>query len=82
MELGIIGLLIVGALAGWLATTVMKKKAYSLWANLGIGVVGAFLGGFLFRLVGFAAYGWIANLVVAFIGALVLLWLIDYFKKR
>lgn len=82
MDMGLIGLLIVGAVAGWLATTVLKKEGYGLWANLAIGVVGAFIGGLLFRLIGFAAWGLIANLIVAFIGALILLWFIDFLKKK
>jgi uncharacterized membrane protein YeaQ/YmgE (transglycosylase-associated protein family) len=82
MGMGLIGLLIVGALAGWLATTVLNKEGYGLWANLVIGIVGAFLGGWLFRLIGFDAWGMIANLIVAFIGALILLWIIDFVKKK
>lgn len=82
MEMGLIGLLIVGAIAGWLATTVLKKEGYGLWANLVIGILGAFIGGWLFRLIGFDAWGIVANLIVAFIGALILLWVIDFLKKK
>jgi len=82
MEMGLIGLLIVGAIASWLATTVLKKEGYGLWANLVIGILGAFIGGWLFRLIGFDAWGIVANLIVAFIGALILLWVIDFLKKK
>lgn len=82
MELGLLGLLIVGALAGWLATNVMKKEGFGLWGNLVVGVVGALVGGWLFRLLGFYTYGWIASLIVAFIGALILLYVLDFIKQK
>ena len=43
MGLGLIGLLIVGALAGRLATTVLKKEGHGISANLAIGIVGAMI---------------------------------------
>ena len=82
MGFGLIGLLIVGALAGWLATTVLKKEGYGIWANLVIGIVGALIGGWVFGLLGFYAFGFVAKLIVAFVGAMILLWLIDFLKAR
>ena len=44
--------LITGALAGWLAGTVVTGKWAGLgrWTGLGIGLVGALIGGAIFRL--------------------------------
>ena len=46
--------LITGALAGWLAGTVVTGKWAGLgrWTGLGIGLVGALIGGAIFRLFG------------------------------
>lgn len=45
--MGIISWIIVGALAGWIASMIMGKNAQmGALANIGVGVVGAFIGGF------------------------------------
>jgi uncharacterized membrane protein YeaQ/YmgE (transglycosylase-associated protein family) len=74
----LLGLIIIGAAAGYAAGHVMKGKGFGLFGNIAVGVVGAVLGGFLFTLLG----GLLAKLVTAFVGAIVLLWLIDYFKGK
>ena len=56
----IIGLLIflaIGAVAGWLAGTLMKGGGFGLLGNIIIGVIGAVLGGFVFGLLGISAGG-------------------------
>ena len=49
--------LIIGAIAGWLAGTIMKGRGFGLLGNMVVGIVGAFVGGFLFSAVGLASYG-------------------------
>jgi uncharacterized membrane protein YeaQ/YmgE (transglycosylase-associated protein family) len=46
--------LIVGAVAGWLAGLVIKrrKEGFGRILNFGIGLVGAVIGGFLFKVLG------------------------------
>ena len=74
----LLGLIIIGAAAGYGAGHVMKGKGFGLLGNIAVGVAGAVLGGFLFSLLG----GLLAKLITAFVGAIVLLWLIDYFKGK
>ena len=74
----LIGLVIIGAAAGYAAGHVMKGKGFGLFGNIAVGVTGAVLGGFLFSLLG----ALLAKLVTAFVGAIILLWLIDFFKSR
>jgi uncharacterized membrane protein YeaQ/YmgE (transglycosylase-associated protein family) len=73
--------LIIGAVAGWLAGKLMKGGGFGLLGNIVVGIVGAFIGGFLFSFLGISAGGWIGSIVTATIGALVLLYLVDLFKK-
>ena len=80
MNNSLIGFLIIGLAAGWLAGQIMKGKGFGLLGNLVVGVVGAFLGGFLFRLIGFVSYGFIASLITATVGAVVLLWVVAKIK--
>ena len=75
--------LITGALAGWLAGTVVTGKWAGLgrWTGLGIGLVGALIGGAIFRLFGiWPALDSVAislrDLTAAFIGSLIFLLLV------
>lgn len=75
---------IFGALAGWIASRVMKThKQQGFFLDLVTGVVGAFLGGFIFSLFGAAGVtGFnLYSLIVAVIGAIVLLWVVKSFRR-
>lgn len=79
---GLIGAVIIGILAGWIAEQVMKRN-HGLLTNLIVGLVGALLGGFLAQLTGFGrGGGFIYSLIVSTIGAILLLFLLDLFKRR
>jgi uncharacterized membrane protein YeaQ/YmgE (transglycosylase-associated protein family) len=66
--------LMIGLLAGWLVSMVMKTKR-GLFTDIGVGIVGALIGGFLLSLLsassvtGFNVWTWVA----ALIGAMALL---------
>ena len=65
--------LLIGHVAGWLASLLMRGSRKSILIYLIIGVIGALVGGFLFNLVGLAAYGLIGRLIMATLGAVVLI---------
>jgi uncharacterized membrane protein YeaQ/YmgE (transglycosylase-associated protein family) len=73
--------LFVGAVAGWLAGTIMKGGGFGLLGNIVVGIIGAFLGGFLFGLLGIAAGGLLGAILSATVGAMVLLFVIGLIKK-
>lgn len=77
----LIGFLIIGLVAGWLAGKIMKGHGFGLAGDLVIGVIGAFLGGLLFNAVGLIAYGRLGALIKATVGAVVLLVLVRVIKK-
>lgn len=79
--MNIILFLIIGAVIGWLAGTLMKGRGFGLLGNIVVGVVGSFLGGFLFSLLGITWGGTLGALGTALIGAIVLLWIVGLFKK-
>lgn len=70
--------LIVGLVAGLLASLVMGGTGLGLVGDIVIGILGAFVGGWLFRTMGVTApFGGLAGTIfVAFIGAVVLLLII------
>jgi len=75
--MSILAWLVVGLIAGWLASQVMRGGGYGLIGDIIVGVVGALLGGFLattFLKMPNAVNGInITSILVAFVGAVILL---------
>jgi len=72
--MGIIATLILGGLAGWIASKIMKTDAQmGVVANVLVGVAGSGIGFWLTGLIGFAAYGTLARSIVAVGGAVLLI---------
>jgi uncharacterized membrane protein YeaQ/YmgE (transglycosylase-associated protein family) len=65
--------IVVGLIAGWLASLVMGRGGYGIVGDIIVGLVGAVIGGFLFSLLGLGAAGLIGSIIVAFVGAIVLI---------
>ena len=65
--------LVVGLIAGFLASRVMRGGGYGLIGDIVVGLIGAFIGGLLAGLLGLGSFGLIGTIVVAFIGACILL---------
>ena len=73
--------LLIGLVAGWLASRIMGSGGYGLVGDLIIGVIGAFLGGWLFSLLHISLGGILGSLVTAVAGALVLLWVLRLIRR-
>jgi uncharacterized membrane protein YeaQ/YmgE (transglycosylase-associated protein family) len=78
---GIIGFIIIGLLAGYIAEKVLGRS-HGLLTNLIVGLIGSFVGGFLASALNFDVYGWLGNLVTATVGAIVFLWLLGVIRGR
>jgi uncharacterized membrane protein YeaQ/YmgE (transglycosylase-associated protein family) len=75
MGLGLIGSIIVGGLAGWFASMIMKANT-GIIANIGLGIVGAVVLNFILGLLDiYAADAWITQLFVGLVGACLVIWL-------
>jgi uncharacterized membrane protein YeaQ/YmgE (transglycosylase-associated protein family) len=77
--------IILGAVAGWIASLIMgTNRQQGCLMDIVVGVVGAFLGGLVFSLfggrgvTGFNIY----SLLVAVLGAVILLWIVGAVRKR
>ena len=73
--MSIIGWLILGLIAGFIASKIVNKSGEGLLLDIILGIVGAVIGGFLFSLIGAAPVTGlnIYSMVVAIIGAIVVL---------
>lgn len=74
--------LIIGAVAGWLACTLVKGSGFGVLVDILVGIVGAFLGGWLSGVLGISlGAGWIASIITATVGAVILLFIVRLFKR-
>jgi uncharacterized membrane protein YeaQ/YmgE (transglycosylase-associated protein family) len=78
---GIIGAIIIGIVAGWIAEQVTGRR-HGLLTNLIVGIVGAFLGAFLAGALGIDYGGFLGTLAVATVGAILLLLILGFVKGR
>ncbi len=74
--LGLIGWLIVGLIAGFLAHQVMDSGGGSIISDLIVGILGALVGGFVLGFFFNGSTGILLSIVVAFIGACLLTWIV------
>ena len=83
--INIIVWIIVGAIAGWLASIVMKtNQQQGLLMDIIVGIIGGFIGGFVLDLLGGggAVTGLnIGSILTAFIGAVILLALLRAIRR-
>ena len=79
---GLLILLAIGAVAGWLAGIIMKGSGFGLIGDIIIGIIGAVLGGYLFSTFGISAGGGILGAIITgTVGAVVLLFVIGLIKR-
>lgn len=80
--------LILGGILGWLASIVMgRNDQMGIILNIVVGIVGAFLGGLLLApLFGTGTINQsdfsIGSLLVSFLGAVILLAIVNFFRRR
>jgi uncharacterized membrane protein YeaQ/YmgE (transglycosylase-associated protein family) len=82
--MSIIGFLILGALAGWIAGMLVQGHGFGILGDIVVGIIGAFIAGF----VGGALFGWdvtglnFSSLILSIIGAVVLLVIVKALTPR
>lgn len=74
--MGFIAWIVLGVVAGFIASKLVNKQGEGFIVDLILGVIGSVVGGFLFNAVGIpATTGFnIYSMIVAVIGAIVVLW--------
>lgn len=78
---GILGAIVIGILAGWIAEKVMKRN-HGLITNLAVGIVGALLGSLIAGALGIGFGGLLGSLVIATLGAILLLFILGVIRRR
>jgi uncharacterized membrane protein YeaQ/YmgE (transglycosylase-associated protein family) len=82
--MGIFTWIVLGAIAGWLASMIVNRSGEGLFLDIVLGIVGALVGGWIFAALGTVGVTgfnlW--SLVVAVIGSVVVLWLYHAFTRH
>ncbi len=74
--------IIVGGIAGWLASLIVKGGGMGLVGNVVLGIFGAIVAGWLFPLLGFGlGGGMVGAIVAAMVGAILILLLVRLIKR-
>jgi uncharacterized membrane protein YeaQ/YmgE (transglycosylase-associated protein family) len=75
-------ILLIGAVAGWLAGLIVQGTGFGLLGDIVIGIVGAFIASWLFPQLGVhLGTGIVAEIIAATIGAVVLLVIIRLVRR-
>lgn len=79
---GLIAWLVIGAVAGWLAGTLIRGGGFGLIGDIIVGIIGAFVGGWLAGRLGIhIGGGLISSIITATGGAIVLIVLLRMVKS-
>jgi uncharacterized membrane protein YeaQ/YmgE (transglycosylase-associated protein family) len=75
-------ILLIGAIAGWLAGQIVQGTGFGLLGDIVIGIVGAFIASFLFPRLGLhLGAGIVAEIIAATIGAVLLLVIVRLVRR-
>ncbi len=74
--------LLVGLVAGWLASLVVEGHGLGTLGNIIVGVIGAFVGGLIFDVLGVTTYGFWQSVGMSAVGAIVFLFVIGLFTHN
>lgn len=79
---GVVIMLLIGAVAGWLAGLLAKGGGFGIIGNIVVGVIGAVVGGYVLGFLGLAVTGILGAIISATLGALILLFAVNLIFKK
>lgn len=69
---GLIGWIIIGLVAGWLAGKLSRGRGFGCIVDVILGLIGAVLGGWIFSKLGIVTFSFFGSLAAATVGAILL----------
>ena len=78
-ERGLIGWILIGLIAGWLAGKIARGAGYGCITDIILGLVGSVVGGWLFMKLGIFGGGFLFSLAAATVGAIILVSIVHLF---
>jgi uncharacterized membrane protein YeaQ/YmgE (transglycosylase-associated protein family) len=82
-SVGWIGYIIIGGIAGWIASKIMgTDRQMGILMNIVVGVAGALIGGFILSFwFNTAEGGWWFTFFTALLGSVILLWVLKLLRR-
>lgn len=82
--MGILIAVIIGAIAGWLASKIMKSSSNRALFNIILGIIGGYVGNWLFAYFNISAgSSWLGSIITSTVGAILLIIAARFlFKKK
>ncbi len=78
----ILYIIIVGAIAGYIADVLMRDNGFGLIVNIILGIVGGFVGTWAFNKLGITiGSGWISDIIRSAAGAILILFVVGLFRR-
>jgi len=80
---GIIVILVVGLIAGWLAGKILRGSGFGIIGDIVIGIAGAFIGSWLWGVLHLPVIAnfWVSAIVIATVGAVVLVFVVGLIRR-
>ncbi len=78
---GVIGWLLIGLIAGWLAGKIARGRGFGCIADVILGLVGSFIGGWVFVKLNIPGFGFWYSLAAATLGAVILVSIVHVFSS-
>ncbi|MGE4325761.1 MAG: GlsB/YeaQ/YmgE family stress response membrane protein [Pseudodonghicola sp.] len=80
MGIGWLAAIIIGGIAGWITSAVMKTNT-GILMNIVLGIIGAAVASFLFSILGISFGGWLGFLIAGVVGACILVGAVRAIQK-
>ena len=78
----ILAVLVIGAIAGWLAGLIVRGAGFGLIGNIVIGIIGALVASWLLPQLGVSlGVGWVRDVINATIGAVIILVILSLIRR-
>jgi len=78
----IITWIVIGGLAGWMAALIVEGYGFGLLGNIIVGIIGAGIAGLVTPLVGMNIETKLGNIIAATLGAVLLLLVVEGWRRR
>lgn len=80
--MGILISVLIGAVAGWLASKLMKSTSNGVFFNIILGILGGYVGKWLFDFFSISTGSWLGTIITATVGAVVLIAAVRFLTKK
>ncbi|MBR2769535.1 MAG: GlsB/YeaQ/YmgE family stress response membrane protein [Solobacterium sp.] len=74
--------LLIGLVAGYLASRLMGVDSSNIIKNIVLGIIGSFVGGLVGSLISLKATGLIGSIILAVIGSCISIWVYQKFLRK